>query len=252
MTTTNSLYRRFGALALPAPETGETTLASLDPARDILLALLAAALTAELGPRWTDAAAGTPLDGTVPVGSTLAHEPSLDTIREVKLKLPVLCVYRTGEATLTQHTLWRRRWSQDWAVDYILGPHDVGAERKMADVLVAAAKVIDLTIEQGGHRAYRTDREGEVGAQQALVLGPGDATAYFSAITVRSVQAGPAAFAADSPRYWALSVKLLGIELDDDVEGTDAPLDGVTVRVASGGADGTVDLVTADTAQPIP
>lgn len=252
MTTTNSLYRGFGALEFPAAETDETTLASLDPARDLLLDLLAAALNAELGPRWTAASADTPLAGTLPVAATLPHEPTLDTVREAREQLPLLCAFRSGEATFSQHTLWQRKLQQDWEIDYILGPLTTGDERKMADLLIAAAKVIELTIEQGGHRAYATDRPGEASAQHSLVLGAGVGLTGFSALTVRSAQAGAAAFSADAPRYWALTIKMTGVELDRTLDGDSAPLDGATVTVRSGGADGTVDLAVSDTAQPYP
>jgi hypothetical protein len=217
--TANSLYRTVGGTAFPLSDTDETTAASLEPGRDILLALLAAALNDELAARWTDAAASSSLAGTTPVADTLADEPDPHILQTTEQSFPLLAVYWTGEGSWEELDLSQGQLTRTFAVDYILGPLTAGDRRKMLDFLAAALKVMLLVIDRGGHRAYATT-PGHA-TQPKLVLGPGAGTANWSKCTVapNSIRRGPAKFSDQETLYWAVSLDVLATEIESPTDG---------------------------------
>jgi hypothetical protein len=215
MSAALSLYRRFGQFELPLTADSTDNLASLDPARDILLDLFAAAITAELGPVWTAAASGSPLSDSDPVAQKLPTMPTPEALGEMKTGYPLLCVSRspTG-AQFGDLTLETRSLMQRWDVDYILCPLTVTNFMRVQDVLQAVGKTIDLVIENGGHRAYRTIQNGNfTGAVN--VLGSGANCCGFWKCRVVDMVLGPASFSAkgDGPRYYACGLTLETVEL---------------------------------------
>ena len=99
--TANSLYASVGGLSLPLSDTSESTAASLDPGRDILLALLTAALNDELAARWSSAVAGTQMELSQPVQTALPHLPDKQLAQSSEIKFPLLCCYETGKSIPT-------------------------------------------------------------------------------------------------------------------------------------------------------
>jgi hypothetical protein len=213
----DSLYRQWGAVALPLAATSEADLSSLDPARDILLELFAAALISELTPRWANAVAGTPLVGNQPVQSKLPAIPDLDAMRQVYQAFPLLAVGRTDDPqTEDELTLWQNRITSRWSVNYILGPLELGNQLKLGDVLTEAARILSSVLHAGGHKAYATTtNEGQVFAKQ--VLGAGASCCYFSTLKVVNFMQGAAAFSQGGPKYHALTYLLETTELETDV-----------------------------------
>ena len=217
--TANSLYRTVGGLALPLEDTGESTGASLDPGRDILLDLLAAALNDELAARWSSATPGTPLEGTNPVQTTEADELDSQLLQTKEIKFPVLAVYRNGQGSWDDFSLDTERLNWGFSVDYVLGPLTAGERRRMGDFLYAALLIMGETIKRGGHRAYAT-QPGRTW-QPKLVLGPGSDTANFSSVRIapNSIQRGAASFSGSDVKYWALSFNVEATEIDSHTEG---------------------------------
>jgi hypothetical protein len=236
MPNATSLHRGFGKLTLPLSDTDETTLASLDPARDIMLALFAAAINDEIMPRWADAVAGSPLAGTSPVQDRLPALPDIDAIQQRRCRFPLLSVARSEDpATITELTLWQEQLTQRWDVDYILSPLTVGDSRKLGDILPAVAKVIALVIRQGGHRAYGPN----------VVFGQ---LCGFDSIKIQSFKTGTARFADDSTRYHALSLSLETTELETVSDHTAAPFHGASIALGTGDSTGTIpNLIEAET-----
>lgn len=248
--TANSLYRSVGALTLPLSDTDETTAASLDPGRDILLDLLAAALNDELAARWPDASAGTALAGTNPVQSTCPDELDPQYLQTTEHPFPALAVYRNGQGSWEELDEGQAQLVWGFSVDYVLGPLTTGERRKMADFLFAAAAVMLLTIDRGGHRAYATTP----GYPQfpKLVLGPGTGTANFSSCRVEpnSLQRGAAAFSNDETKYWALSfnVRTTELEADNENDPRNITYGGSLLTLGTGTDEGIIeDLVEAAT-----
>lgn len=238
MSAATSLYESLGALSLPEAATGETTLTSLDPARDILLDLLAAALNAELLARWLDANEGTALANANVVQTKVPRPPSLQDLRSVKTDFPALFVYRSEEpARVDEVTLAQERVVQRWGIDLVLAPTDAGDQRKLRDVLTAAAKVIVLTIERGGHKAYR---QAANGTAEIVLLGGG---AGFSRVTVADFRLGQASFAQRGdpagPLYHALSLALETWERSAQTD-ADPYLSGPFFSLGTGNADGLI------------
>lgn len=234
--TANSLYRTVGAVSLPLSDTDETTSASLDPGRSILLGLLAAALNDELAARWTDAVVGTQLAGTNPVQSTSEHELDAQLLQTTEHALPLLAVYRHGTGTWENHTLDESRLHWGFAVDYVLGPLTVGDRRKLDGFLVAALKVMGETLRRGGHLAYAAQTGHP--SQPKLVLGPGTDTANFTEITIEpgSIQQGAVGFSSEQAKYWALWFQVRTIELGIYTanDPADNNYDGVTFSMGTG------------------
>lgn len=236
-----SLYRRFGRFELPvepSPPNSVGDLASLDPARDIMLDLFASAITAELGPVWAAATVDTPLSECGPVAQKLPALPTPELLGEMKTGFPFLSVARspTG-AQFGDLTLETRSLTQRWDVDYILCPLATTNLLRVQDILQAVGKTIDLVIENGGHRAYRTMQNGNA-TLPVNVLGSGTNSCGFWKCRVVDMALGPASFSTkgDGPRYYACGLTLETVELSgfltdadgNDEDGESVPLDGAT------------------------
>lgn len=240
MTAAASLYRKFGAFSLPLAPSTEQALHSLDPAADILRELFAAALVSELTPVWAAAVQGSPLEGTSPIEQTLSVMPDAETLSQMKAGVPLFCLSRSpGGAQFGDLTLETRQLVQRWDVDYILCPLTTGNFMRVQDVLQAVGKVIDLVIENGGHRAYRTQTSDNA-IQAVNVLGTGVNCCGFWKCRVVDMQLGPASFSAkgDGPRYYACGLTLETIELSGFLADADGnPEDGESVPLEGADAE---------------
>lgn len=216
---TQSLHETFGGLSLPVGEEDvDTTLAPLDPGRDAMLALFAAALNAEFGAAWVKVAGQLRLDPEKfdlenPVGDTYPGEPTPAVMQERKGKFPLMAVHRSGEHEYEAKTLELDQLRQPWEVHYILGPLSVEGVRKLYDVLISASKVLRRTVERRGHPAYLDGEE---------IFFP-DGLAPFSTCEVRGGQMGQAHFAGDEKQtpYYALTLRLETTEIARVTEGSD-------------------------------
>lgn len=233
----DTLNSSWGALTLPIPAQPGLDLAGLDPARDILLDLFAAALTSELQGVFDRATMGTELRNVV--GDKLPVFDDVETIRQRKCALPWLSVSRSVEPNQEdEFTLWQNRITSRWTIDYVLGPLGIGDQIKLGDVLVAAARVIAATIRNGGHKAYAA-----TGAFAKQVLGPGAGLCGFSTIAVTSFITGAAAFAQAGPKYHAMTMTLTTTELDS-IAGSAPAMTGAIVTIDGG------PVVAVDTSIP--
>jgi hypothetical protein len=198
----------LGKLSFPLdPQDFGTTLVPLDPARHVLAELFKAAINAEFTAVWRKVTTRS-LSDTLPVADTLEMEPSIQVMQQRKAVFPLLCVHRTGTANLDQITLFEDRLTQQWAVDYILGPLDVGDARKLQDICLAITKLIRLVVRQRGHAAYQS------GALQFF-----HDTAQLASIEVKSIEGpGQASFVGDpkSTLYYAVTVMIETTEITGD------------------------------------
>jgi hypothetical protein len=236
--TANSLNASIGGLSLPLAELATDTSSSLDPARDIILELLAAALKDELGQRWQTvvSAAQCVLHNTTPVESQCPLEPDEQLLQSTEVIFPALFVYRDE----------RGKWESNdgdgvlgwpFRIDYVLGPLTAGDRRKLQDFLTAAVKVMILTIERGGHLAYAA-QPGHL-SQPKLVLGYGG-SAGLTGIKIADVMWGASGFSKDSAKYWSAS---LTVQCQEEAElGNSDPRD-----VAYDGVDGSLGTGTGNT-----
>lgn len=240
-----TINQRSGDLSFPIDATSvTTTLVALDPARVQLMGLFKAAINAEFGTVWTKVVATLPaghhLRGTQPVQDTLEMEPSHKTMVERKCAFPLLCVYRAGEATIDQRTLFVDQLLDKWSVDYILGPLDVGAVRKVQDICVAILKLIRAVVYRRGHPAYESG---------ALQFFPGKGG--FASIEVkRHSGPGQAKFAGDDSGtiYYALSVGLDTAETLEELASEAGDFEATDYSVAVGNATELVpDMIQAST-----
>jgi hypothetical protein len=229
MPLSESMLETMGGLSLPAVEDSDnSTLASLDPGRDILLALFAAAINSELGAAWTAVTntlgVGHRLYGTSPVQDTLPDEPTEQVLTQRKTGFPLLALHRTGSGTFEDMTMEITRLTQPWKLHYVLGPLDIIDSRKLKDVCIAAGKVVALTLRERKHLAYE---DGDLQFEDV-----------FSSIRVVS-QEGPtqAGFGGseDSTMYWAIALNLETTEISDDVEGSTGLLDAADFIFGVGG-----------------
>jgi hypothetical protein len=249
----DSLHVGYGAIRVPLAETGEQDLGSLDPARDILLELFRAALLAELEPRWDPAVAGTPLRKSRPVETLFPEFPEQVFLQQQACRWPMLAVYRSDNPeTYDQHTLWERRITARWGVDYCIGPLELGNFIKLNSVLTLVPRIIEGVIEAGGHMAYATQAIGNT-VQLKRVFGSYPGGCYFNSIRVVEARSGTASFAQDGPKYHCASVVLETTELEQPLSTELAPrYQGTSVTLESGDTTGLAPIVVADTAVPLP
>lgn len=213
----------FGGVQFPLDTNDfdiNTGLTPLDPARDELLALFAAAINAELGPVWTKLTnylpVGSPLRGTLPVQTTLGLEPDDDDacLKIFKIRFPLLTLERSGEMTFEQHSLYRDKVIHHWMLNYIVGELSAPQRRQFGDITTAIPKIIRLVIKYQGHPAY------QAGAVQFF-----PDKQHIGRIDLISAEAGQATFAKkeNSPPVWACTMKLRTEEYSYDI------LDGYSV-----------------------
>ncbi len=237
-----SLLQTFGEFDLP-PKTSDVaaTLAPLDPARDILLNLFTVALNTELGAAWRTVTKGTPLESTEPVQDTLPLKPTPPTIRQWKGGFPILAVYRDEDFSFDEYTLQQERLTQTWGVDYVINPLDIEGQRKFTDMLIAVAKVLNLTLRRQGHP------EVEGGISQFAADRAG-----FLSLRFVSGKLGPANFAEGGEGgaiYYACSMKLETTEVDGFADGFAGTFEGASIHLGFGSGEGEIaDLINADTA----
>ncbi len=221
---TESLHESFGGLSLPVGEEDvDDTLAPLDPGRDVMLALFAAAINAELGPAWAKLAGRLPaskkIDKENPVGDTYPGEPTPQVMQERQGLFPLLALHRSEEHSYEQQTLELDVMKQPWALHYILCPLDVAGTRQLQDVCQAVSKICRRTVERRGHPAYNDGEE---------LFFP-DGSAPFSSAEVKGGQMGQATFAGDEKGtlYYSLTLRLETTEIArPSAEGTFGPYDG--------------------------
>jgi hypothetical protein len=213
-----------GALSFPLADTGDTTLADFDAGRDIMLALMAAALNYELADRWGSAVAGTPQGelAITPVKTTHPGEPSPELMRQAGLEFPLLCCYRAGEGTVEQTGLDQSVVKQNLIVEYIVAPWSAGTERKLQDVFRGAVAIGHAVAAAKGHTAYALDPTHP--AQALLVLGPGTDCANFLSIALTGFTYGKAQFSQDPAVYHSCRLTFSVTESFEDTSGVnDAP-----------------------------
>jgi hypothetical protein len=225
-----------------------TTFAAADPARQTLMALLRAAISAELATVWPVVVATLPsghaLRGSSVVQDSIELPPSRDVMEQRKAGFPLLALHRAEKRTYTPIGNDRQR-SQPWHLHYILGPLEVGSARKLHDVCLLVEAIVDMVVNRGYHEAY------EGGAQQFGAGSP------FNRIQVTQAE-GPAQslYGGDENSgtiYWALVITIDTTEsgsstTDADGETGDPLLDGASYDVAAKSADGSFpSMVLADT-----
>lgn len=239
---TDSLFQRLGGLESPFRATGLRTggFAALDPQRDVLLELFAAAINAELGEAWTALCEAFPLPrdkfGASPVTDKLPDEPTEQLLTQRKSKFPLLAIHRSGSGVYEPATLEVMRLRQPWSLHYILGPLDAIDARQFKDVCVAVAKIVALVIKRRGHQAYQS------GALQFFGPGSPNTPAPFSSVRLVSHEGpGQAVFGGDTSTtiFWAIEMRLETTEISSDVEDANGgDLDAADITVAVGGSEG--------------
>lgn len=248
-----SMYQQLGGLELPVqPSTiGATGLASLDPARDRLLELFAAAINSELTDAWTAALNNVggprPKLGELPVMDKLPDEPTESHLTQRATGFPLLAIHRMGIGTYDQQTLEITKLTQPWALHYILGPLDLIDGRQLKDICVAVAKVVALVIRKRGHASYQN------GALQFFGTNSPQGISPFTSIRIVSHEGpGQATFGGQDSAtiFWAMEIRLETTEISAYNEDAEPELEAGIISVNVGGGEGlTPQLIIADTDQ---
>ncbi len=252
MSAANSLHQQFGGLELPVLASDvDGDLTPLDPARRVLADLFKAAINAEFGEAWASlngVRASTQLRDE-PVGDVLELEPSRAVMQERKSSFPLMAIYRSGEGTYEDFSLYAQKLKQPWTLDWILGPADVATAFQLTDACVAIAKVVSLVCRLRGHPAYQGG---------ALQFGEDGSLAAIRVVKHRGPGQAKMADSGDEgsgTTYWAISIELESLEYSDLTGSADAnsvPLTGASYDVGIGGSpEGVIrGLVYADTDAP--
>lgn len=239
----DSVFQKFGGLELPVGIDDVTnSLSSLDPARDRLLALFASAINSEFADVWTEVTAalttGSKLASTTPVQDTLPDEPTIELIQQRKISYPLLCLHRTGEATIAPFLMDEDILTQQWHLHYILGDLDIDGTRRLLDICQAIAKLVAAVIRDYGHHSY------ESGANQI------EAADLNSLRIVSYIQPGRARFGEDGPVFWATRITLESTEVSAPITDQLSDFNGMDMSFNVGGAneeDISPDFVSAST-----
>lgn len=234
MTSAQSLHRKFGAVELPLVADGRQNFTSLDPARDILLDLFAAAIGCELEPVWETAVSGSPvLALSQPVSQRLPVLPKADVLQQMKTGFPFLAVARSIEPTKREdYLVYDSKLTQKWSIDYVMGSLALLDEARLSDVLTFVVKTIIMTVDEGGHRAYS-----EADGRAVQVFGAGGCEFLSWEITESNVGAFP--IAPEDPRFLAASLTLETTEVTgykSSGDGVSVPLMGADYELGIGGA----------------
>lgn len=216
-----SLWRRVGGSRLPlqSHDIDDTALTfePADPALDRIADLLSSAIEGELGTgsdsAWAKVCASLPsghrlASSTDPVGAVWKIEPSASAVNQMKPSWPLLAIWRTGEAEVSQRTLMKEQIVQRWTVMWSLGDLTADLGMKLGPVLQYIAKVIVQTIIKARHPSH------DDGTLQF-----GDYRGFLSRIYPVEYGAGQAHFADDEDaKFWAASVTLESSELVTDLD----------------------------------
>lgn len=238
-----SMHNGFGATRFPIPDTIESAY-DVDPGQATILGLIEAAINAELGDAWLkmlgELPANHPLtrDGsTKPVGTALPFEVIPQHMTQWKARWPVLAAYREGEPEFGWMSTERRQLTQQWSVDWIIGPLDAGQIIRLGRFAVAVARIIDAVISRGYHPAYNG------GARQFF--------GQFANIETKSIQ-GPGIAQSLTEEsgggYYGLTVTLESVEHDVMDGAAYAGLfdvDNGYVAVGTGTADTLTEIVNS-------
>jgi hypothetical protein len=247
MTAAQSPYRKFGRLELPLQRTRARDLRSLDPAHQILLDLFAAAIACELEPVWADAVIGSALRDSEPVQQKLPALPEAEVLGQMKVGWPLLAVGPSDAAAGSEpFSIDQNKLTQRWDVDFILCPQAIAGEIKFGPVLRAVAKILRLTVLEGGHRAYLTRTNGNFEYAANVLTDNGDDCCGFYACRVVESATGIAKFVKDGPRFLSASITLESEEISDflagDEDGESVPFDGATADFGYDGS-GTPSII---------
>lgn len=148
----------FGAVRFPAPAVGSAQ--DLDPGQIAILELLEAAINAELGTAWCSIVATLRDEAKLrqsrqPVEFASTMELTPQEMTQVVTAWPLLAVYRQGEPEFDQLTLEYDKLTQQWSVDYVIGPLSAAHKVKIGRFCNSVAKLIWRTLDRGYHSAYK-------------------------------------------------------------------------------------------------
>ena len=150
------LFESFGDVALDGDDAAvtDTLITAMDPVRDRLADLFAAAINDELtGKGWAKAVAGTVLDCKNPVEQTF-HEPfRAATTRSIEHTFPSLSGY-LEQSDHEEYLLDRDRIRTRGGLTYLLGPLSPGDYRRIGSALHGAAQIITITIGRRTHPSF--------------------------------------------------------------------------------------------------
>jgi hypothetical protein len=205
------LYRRVGVTDFPF--TAAPVLAAggiVDKIQEVLLGLFSTAITSELQDAFQAASAPTPLAGSLVVADTWPGLLTPQVMKQRKAGFPLLSVGWLGSAEWSEHTLSIDKVTRKWAVDYVLGPLDVGSAQRLESILHKVGTLLQLTCRNRGHKSFRN----------GAVLWGSDTDEPISTIWWDSHEAGQASFGSDneSPIYYALSGRITTTEIDSDLD----------------------------------
>jgi hypothetical protein len=228
----DSLYRRVGGAEYPYTQADvAASSAIVDKIQEVLLSLFSAAITSELSDAFEMASSGTELASKPVVADAWPGLLTPAVMKQRKAAFPLLAVGWMGSAEWAEHTLGIDKVTRKWAVDYVLGPLDVGSAQRLENILHKVGALLQLTCRNRGHKSFR----------DGAVLWGSDTEEPISTIWWDSHEAGQAAFSTDAGDtiYYALSGRITTTETDSDIAeyddftgaSFDTTLDGSEVEV---------------------
>jgi hypothetical protein len=161
------IFDGFGCTRFPVnPDLvgDDVTAANLDSGQDTIIALLAAAINADVGAAWQRIVQNLPnnhflmrenLSASQPVNFTTDSEPNPALTTQQLFDWPVLAVWPSGQPEEFELTMAIPALRQNWSIAYLIGPLDAAWQRKLGrGICRLVFRSIQRTIWKGYHPAY--------------------------------------------------------------------------------------------------
>ena len=158
-------YDSFGSSRFPLSITvggsPATSAAQYDPGADAMVAFFRAVIEADCGAAWRqlvgqlDETSFLNIIDAAPVGDSITVEPSPENLTQRKEGWPLLAVYREGEPLTKERTTEYQCRTQNWAVDWVIGPLGVDTQRRVGSFVVQIENAITAALWHGYHPAYQ-------------------------------------------------------------------------------------------------
>jgi hypothetical protein len=194
------MYGGYGATSFPLQiPPGNRAVDFLDLQQACIGLLLKDAINAELGDEWRRICGRLEDDhylnrdpGALPVVHIVDMEPSPAVLGQEFCQWPILAVYREGTpATGQQNIDGESATNQTWAIDWVIGPLDVGDIARVGKFALAVADVVRFVISEGFHPAHQSGvsvtvgifdqlhAKGQMGPGVAQVIGDEKGNGYY-------------------------------------------------------------------------
>lgn len=154
-------YDSLGASRFPLTPTDDIQAGiAYDRGLRAIIDLAVAAVEADVGDAWRQQTrqldpSSKLYESETPIATVIEYMPDPQNLTQVSNVWPILAVYREGEAQTEQQTIEYPVFTQQWGLDWIVGPLGPDAQRKIGHFWVQIRNAIWVAMKLGHHWAYQ-------------------------------------------------------------------------------------------------